>query len=173
MAAGPYFSGGDEGIRTPGLCPATAALSQLSYIPAKRALAIFAVAAMCVKAKKTCGLRGFSALALYRAASLTPSCAAQKKSPPAAATMNPPLKGGHPHRAFRLPQQRRMPVLNTECRNPKNTFVGSPSLRRRGTTSQLYVLRLPKPVLTCVWFFAKVVCVVCNPTCVYRVTWLT
>lgn len=59
MAAGPYFFGGDEGIRTPGLCPATAALSQLSYIPAKRALAIFAVAAMCVKAKKRVGCGAF------------------------------------------------------------------------------------------------------------------
>ena len=36
------FYGGDEGIRTPGLCLAKAALSQLSYVPGNGAVAIVA-----------------------------------------------------------------------------------------------------------------------------------
>ena len=35
------FSGGDKGIRTPDLCDANAALSQLSYIPIKSLLIIY------------------------------------------------------------------------------------------------------------------------------------
>ena len=41
--AASHSSGGDEGIRTPGLCHAKAALSQLSHIPVLSALVIVAV----------------------------------------------------------------------------------------------------------------------------------
>ena len=40
----PEFHGGDRGIRTPNLCDANAALSQLSYIPANSILASATIA---------------------------------------------------------------------------------------------------------------------------------
>lgn len=69
--------GGDEGNRTPDLCHATAALSQLSYVPRTS-----------VNDSKT---------------AITVNKNTQKEAAPRFTKMNPPQQGGRPHRSLQRP----------------------------------------------------------------------
>ena len=122
-------NGGDEGIRTLGLCLAKAALSQLSYIPrAIRARSIVARTQVCVNPKS----RTFFS-----------SHSRQEKVAPCGCEMNPPLSGGCPRRLFQLPQQRRMPVLGTICGLPQNACRFT-QLCPQGNDTYDYTGPLPK-----------------------------
>ena len=72
------FKGGDEGNRTLGLCHATAALSQLSYVPETSVYDSKQIFAVNNKLGK-------------------------KWAAPRFTKMNPPLQGGCPHRPFQRP----------------------------------------------------------------------
>ena len=159
---GPHIPGGDEGIRTLGLCHATAALSQLSYVPKRNAQRLFYLARNACQAGNSTSLKRHVRHAESRG-TLVESSAPWTQQAPRATGAPDPKNTVAPRGCDNEPTSQKVGALTAFSSFPNNggylycgrnmgsqeTLVGSPSLHRRGQTTPLSPSTGTKPVLTC------------------------